>query len=98
MFFHIHVQPFQIVVISFIEAVEAKVHYNLFYVPKIMQWHIRFVNLSTKLFSNVQNKPITALNIKLLESLAQGASRFEKLLAPRKIYWPPFFPDRRLYS
>ena len=32
------------------------------------------------------------------EPLAQGASRFEKLLAPRKIYWPPFFPDRRLYS
>ena len=41
---------------------------------------------------------VTALNIKLLEPLAQGASRFEKLLAPRKIYWPPFFPDRRLYS
>ena len=41
---------------------------------------------------------ISALNIKLLEPLAQGASRFEKLLAPRKIYWPPFFPDRRLYS
>ena len=40
----------------------------------------------------------SALNIKLLEPLAQGASRFEKLLAPRKIYWPPFFPDRRLYS
>ena len=40
----------------------------------------------------------TALNIKLLEPLAQGASRFEKLLAPRKIYWPPFSPDRRLYS
>ena len=40
----------------------------------------------------------TALNIKLLEPLAQGASRFEKLLAPRKIYWPPFFPDRRLHS
>ena len=39
-----------------------------------------------------------ALNIKLLEPLAQGASRFEKLLAPRKIYWPPFSPDRRLYS
>ena len=37
-------------------------------------------------------------HIKLLEPLAQGASRFEKLLAPRKIYWPPFFPDRRLYS
>ena len=40
----------------------------------------------------------TALNIKTLEPLAQGASRFEKLLAPRKIYWPPFFPERRLYS
>ena len=39
-----------------------------------------------------------ALNIKLLEPLAQGASRFEKFLAPRKIYWPPFPPDRRLYS
>ena len=34
----------------------------------------------------------TALNIKLLEPLAQGASRLEKLLAPREIYWPPFFP------
>ena len=34
----------------------------------------------------------SALNIKLLEPLAQGASRFEKLLAPRKIYWPPFPP------
>ena len=41
---------------------------------------------------------ITALNIKLLKPLAQGASRFENLLAPRKIYWPPFPPDRRLYS
>ena len=41
---------------------------------------------------------VSALNIKLLEPLAQGASRFEKLLAPRKIYWPPFSPDRRLYS
>ena len=30
----------------------------------------------------------TALN-KLLEPLAQGASRFEKLLAPLKIHWPP---------
>ena len=44
------------------------------------------------------NPPKSALNIKLLEPLAQGASRFEKSLAPRKIYWPPFFPDRRLYS
>ena len=31
----------------------------------------------------------TALNIKLLEPLAQGASRFEKSLAPPKIHWPP---------
>ena len=46
----------------------------------------------------MQNIDVSALNIKLLEPLAQGASRFEKLLAPRKIYWPPFFPDRRLYS
>ena len=40
----------------------------------------------------------SALNIKLLEPLAQGARGFEKLLAPRKIYWPPFFPERCLYS
>ena len=33
----------------------------------------------------------TALNIKLLEPLAQGASRFEKSLAPPKIHWPPIF-------
>ena len=36
-FCHIHVQPFRIVVhpvISFIEAIETKVHYNMFYVPK----------------------------------------------------------------
>ena len=31
----------------------------------------------------------SALNIKLLEPLAQGASRFEKLLAPLKTHWPP---------
>ena len=43
-------------------------------------------------------RSVAALNIKLLEPLAQGASRFEKLLAPREIYWPPFSPDRRLYS
>ena len=41
----------------------------------------------------------SALNIKLLEPLAQGASRFEKLLAPPKstgppkIHWPPFFSN-----
>ena len=34
-----------------------------------------------------------ALNIKLLEPLAQGASRFEKLLAPPKIHWPPIFSN-----
>ena len=32
-----------------------------------------------------------ALNIKLLEPLAQGASRFEKLLAPPKSTGPQFF-------
>ena len=36
---------------------------------------------------------ITALNIKLLEPLAQGASRFEKSLAPPKIHWPPIFSN-----
>ena len=36
---------------------------------------------------------LTALNIKLLEPLAQGASRFEKSLAPPKIHWPPIFPN-----
>ena len=36
-----------------------------------------------------------ALNIKLLEPLAQGASRFEKSLAPPKIHWPPIFFKRR---
>ena len=34
---------------------------------------------------------ITALNIKLLEPLAQGASRFEKLLAPQNSTGPHFF-------
>ena len=34
---------------------------------------------------------VTALNIKLLEPLAQGASRFEKLLAPQKSTAPQFF-------
>ena len=33
----------------------------------------------------------TALNIKLLEPLAQGASRFERLLAPQKSTGPQFF-------
>ena len=35
----------------------------------------------------------TALNIKLLEPLAQGASRFENALAPPKIHWPPIFSN-----
>ena len=35
--------------------------------------------------------PISALNIKLLESLAQGASRFEKSLAPPKNPLAPNF-------
>ncbi len=35
----------------------------------------------------------TALNIKLLESLAQGASRFEKSLAPQKSTGPQFFSN-----
>ena len=43
--------------------------------------------------------PDSALNIKLLEPLAQGASRFEKLLPPPppppKIHWPPIFCERR---
>ena len=35
-----------------------------------------------------------APNIKLLEQLAQGASRFEKLLPPpTKIHWPPIFSN-----
>ena len=33
----------------------------------------------------------SGLNIKLLEPLAQGASRFEKLLAPQKSTGPHFF-------
>ena len=33
----------------------------------------------------------SALNIKLLEPLAQGASRFEKLLAPQNPLAPNFF-------
>ena len=36
---------------------------------------------------------LPALNIKLLEPLAQGASRFEKSLAPPKIHWPPIFSN-----
>ena len=36
---------------------------------------------------------VSALNIKLLEPLAQGASRFEKSLAPPKIHWPPIFSN-----
>ena len=35
--------------------------------------------------------PVAALNIKLLEPLAQGASRFEKLLAPPNPLAPIFF-------
>ena len=38
---------------------------------------------------------ITALNIKLLEPLAQGASRFEKSLAPPKSTGPQFFKRRK---
>ena len=36
---------------------------------------------------------LSALNIKLLEPLAQGASRFEKSLAPPTIHWPPIFSN-----
>ena len=35
----------------------------------------------------------SALNIKFLEPLAQGASRFEKLLAPQKSTGPQFFSN-----
>ena len=31
----------------------------------------------------------TGLDIKLLDAVARGASRFENLLAPLKTYWPP---------
>ena len=46
-------------------------------------------------FMDPASKRDPALNIKLLESLAQGASRFEKSLAPPKIHWPPIFFKRR---
>ena len=36
-------------------------------------------------------EPLAALNIKLLEPLAQGASRFENSLAPPKSTGPQFF-------
>ena len=32
---------------------------------------------------------ITGLDIGLVGPVAQGASRFENLLAPQKTYWPP---------
>ena len=41
------------------------------------------------------NKRKTALNIKLLEPLAQGASIFEKLLAPQNPLAPNFFKQRK---
>ncbi len=47
------------------------------------------VNMVTWNYNSTTN---TALNIKLLEPLAQGASRFEKSLAPQ-IHWPPIFSN-----
>ena len=32
---------------------------------------------------------IPGLDIKLVDAVARGASRFENLLAPLKTYWPP---------
>ena len=32
---------------------------------------------------------VTGLDIKLVDAVARGASRFENLLAPLKTYWPP---------
>ena len=40
-----------------------------------------------------QSTSMAALNIKLLEPLAQGASRFEKSLAPQKSTGPQFFSN-----
>ena len=40
-----------------------------------------------------QHVLLSALNIKLLEPLAQGASRFEKSLAPQKSTGPQFFSN-----
>ena len=31
----------------------------------------------------------SGLDIRLVGPVARGASRFENLLAPQKIYWPP---------
>ena len=33
--------------------------------------------------------PMAGLDIKLVDAVARGASRFENLLAPPKTYWPP---------
>ena len=45
------------------------------------------------LFSLSQTNYHSALNIKLLEPLAQGASRFEKSLTPPKSTGPQFFSN-----
>ena len=40
-------------------------------------------------FIIVSNLRTTGLDIKLVDAVARGASRFENLLAPLKTYWPP---------
>ena len=32
---------------------------------------------------------VAGLDIRLVDAVARGASRFENLLAPQKSYWPP---------
>ena len=49
--------------------------------------------IAIRLSAVVRIGSLTALNIQLLEPLAQGTSRFEKLLAPPKIHWPPIFSN-----
>ena len=58
----------------------------------------RLAGLPCRLFLSYGLQVVTcevhsALNIKLLEPLAQGASRFEKSLAPPKLHWPPIFSN-----
>ena len=35
------------------------------------------------------NTGMSGLDIRLVDAVARGASRFENLLAPPKTYWPP---------
>ena len=44
---------------------------------------------------------LSGLDIRLVDAVARGASRFENLLAPQKTYWPPIkltgpFPKTKL--